>query len=58
MKKNKQVEENLFQVIGDDPRLADAVEVEKTIDTDIEKLFTVVGTPPGPAPFLCPHCRA
>ena len=44
MKKNKQVEENLFQVIGDDPRLADAVEVEKTIDTDIEKLFTVVGT--------------
>ena len=44
MKKNKNNEEKLFQVIDDDPRLADAVEVEKTIDTDIEKLFTVVGT--------------
>ena len=44
MKKNKSNEEKLFQVIDDDPRLADAVEVEKTIDTDIEKLFTVVGT--------------
>ena len=44
MKKNKLNEEKLFQVIDDDPRLADAVEVEKTIDTDIEKLFTVVGT--------------
>ena len=42
--KNKLNEEKLFQVIDDDPRLADAVEVEKTIDTDIEKLFTVVGT--------------
>ena len=44
MKKNKSNEEKLFQVIDDDPRLVDAVEVEKTIDTDIEKLFTVVGT--------------
>ncbi len=44
MKKNENKEEILFQTIGDDPRLADAVEVEKTIDTDIEKLFTVVGT--------------
>ena len=43
-KKNVKQEENLFQVINDDPRLADAVEVEKTIDTDIESLFTVVGT--------------
>ena len=44
MKKNKNIDEKLFQVIDDDPRLADAVGVEKTIDTDIEKLFTVVGT--------------
>ena len=44
MKKNKNKDELLFQTIGDDPRLADAVEVEKTIDTDIERLFTVVGT--------------
>ena len=44
MKKNKSNEEKLFQIIDDDPRLVDAVEVEKTIDTDIEKLFTVVGT--------------
>ncbi len=44
MKKNNKNEELLFQTISDDPRLADAVEVEKTIDTDIEKLFTVVGT--------------
>ena len=44
MKKNENKDELLFQTIGDDPRLADAVEVEKTIDTDIEKLFTVVGT--------------
>lgn len=44
MKKNKNNEEKLFQVIDDDPRLVDAVEVEQTIDTDIEKLFTVVGT--------------
>ena len=44
MKKNKNNDEKLFQVINDDPRLVDAVEVEKTIDTDIEKLFTVVGT--------------
>lgn len=43
--KNKNIEEqNLFQLIDDDPRLAGSVEVEKTIDTDIEKLFTVVGT--------------
>lgn len=44
MKKNKNAEEKLFQIIDDDPRLVGAVEVEKTIDTDIEKLFTVVGT--------------
>ena len=44
MKKNKNNEEKLFQVIDDDPRLVDAVAVEKTIDTDIERLFTVVGT--------------
>lgn len=44
MKKNKNNEEKLFQVIDDDPRLAEAVPVEQTIDTDIEKLFTVVGT--------------
>ena len=43
MKKNNK-DELLFQTIDDDPRLVDAVEVEKTIDTDIEKLFTVVGT--------------
>ena len=42
MKKEK--EEILFQTIDDDPRLAGAVEVEKTIDSDIESLFTVVGT--------------
>ena len=44
MKKNKSNEEKLFQVIDDDPRLAEAVPVEQTIDTDIEKLFTVIGT--------------
>lgn len=44
MKKNKSNEENLFQVIDDDPRLAEAAPVEQTIDTDIEKLFTVIGT--------------
>ena len=44
MKKKNNKEEVLFQVIDDDPRLADAVDVNETIDTDIEKLFTVVGT--------------
>ena len=43
-KKNLKQDENLFQIIDDDPRLAGAVEVEKTIDSDIESLFTVVGT--------------
>ena len=45
MKKNKnQSEELLFQTITDDPRLADTVPVEETIDTNIEDLFKVVGT--------------
>ena len=44
MKKKENKDEILFQTIDDDPRLADAVDVGKTIDTDIEKLFTVVGT--------------
>lgn len=43
-KKNLKENENLFQIIDDDPRLASAVEVEQTIDSDIESLFTVVGT--------------
>lgn len=44
MKKKKVVEDNLFRTISDDPRLADTVEVEKTIDENIEDLFKVVGT--------------
>ena len=45
-KKNKKVDDNqaLFQVIGDDPRLAGAVDVEETIPENIDDLFKVVGT--------------
>ncbi len=46
MKKKKKVaqEEALFQTYDNDPRLADTVKVEETIDTNIEDLFKVVGT--------------
>ncbi|MDY4848651.1 MAG: ABC transporter permease [Bacilli bacterium] len=44
-KKNKSKEELLFQTIdNNDPRLADTVDVSEVIDTNIEDLFTVVGT--------------
>ncbi len=35
--------ENLFTELDDDPRLAHTAPVEETVDTDISKLFTVVG---------------
>ena len=45
MKKDrKNNEEKLFQTISDDPRLAETVDVEETIDTNVEDLFKVVGT--------------
>lgn len=44
MKKANVKEETLFQTYDDDPRLADTVNVEETIDTNIEDLFKVVGT--------------
>ena len=44
-KKNKKVEEDiLFQTYDDDPRLADTVKIEDTIETNVEDLFKVVGT--------------
>lgn len=45
-KKKKVVDDNqaLFQVIGDDPRLAGAVDVDDTIEENIDDLFKVVGT--------------
>ena len=43
-KKNQTQEEVLFQTYDDDPRLADTVAVDETIDTNIEDLFKVVGT--------------
>ena len=44
--KKKELDNNqtLFQVIGDDPRLAGAVDVEETIPENIDDLFKVVGT--------------
>ena len=44
--KEKKIDEKefLFQTYDDDPRLADTVKVEETIDTNIEDLFRVVGT--------------
>ena len=44
--KKKKVEEQelLFQTIDDDPRLASTVDVEDTIETNVENLFKVVGT--------------
>ena len=44
--KKKELDSNqtLFQVIGDDPRLAGAVDVEETIPENIDDLFKVVGT--------------
>ena len=44
--KQKKVDERefLFQTIDDDPRLANTVKVEETIDTNVEDLFKVVGT--------------
>ena len=44
MKKKISKEETLFRTYDDDPRLADTIDVEKTIDTNIEDLFKVVGT--------------
>ena len=44
MKKNLNKDENLFKTINDDPRLANSVDVEETIDTNVEDLFKVVGT--------------
>ena len=37
-------EELLFQTIDDDPRLANTVSVDETIDADVNELFKVVGT--------------
>ena len=44
--KSKKVDKDieLFQVYGDDPRIAETVKVEDTIDTNIEDLFKVIGT--------------
>ncbi len=44
MKTKNVNEEALFQTYDDDPRLADTVNVEETIDKNIEDLFKVVGT--------------
>ena len=44
MKKKNTYENELFRTYDDDPRLADTIEVEKTIDTSVEDLFKVVGT--------------
>ena len=44
MKKKIKPEDNLFRTYDDDPRLADTIDVEKTIDTSVEDLFKVVGT--------------
>ena len=45
MKKDrKNNDEKLFQTISDDPRLAETVDVDETIDTNVEDLFKVVGT--------------
>ncbi len=43
-KKNKIDEENLFKLIDDDPRAIDSVEVDDTIQTNLNDLFKVVGT--------------
>ena len=43
-KDRKNNDEKLFQTINDDPRLAETVNVEDTIDTNVEDLFKVVGT--------------
>ena len=43
-RKNNIDEELLFQTIDDDPRLANTVSVDETIDTNVEELFKVVGT--------------
>lgn len=43
-KKSVDQQEVLFQTYDNDPRLADTVSVEETIDTNIEDLFKVVGT--------------
>ena len=43
-RKNNIDEELLFQTIDDDPRLADTVSVDETIDSDVNELFKVVGT--------------
>ena len=44
MKKKDDKEQLLFQTYDNDPRLANTVDVEETIDTSIEDLFKVVGT--------------
>ena len=44
MKKNQIDEELLFQIIDDDPRLANTVDVDETIDKNVDDLFKVVGT--------------
>ena len=44
MKTKNVNEEALFQTYDDDPRIADTVNVEETIDKNIEDLFKVVGT--------------
>ncbi len=42
--KRKVEEDRLFQTIDDDPRLADTVSIDDTIETNVEDLFKVVGT--------------
>ena len=45
MKKKKVDEQELlFQTIDDDPRLANTINVDDAIETNIEDLFKVVGT--------------
>ena len=44
MKKKIKQEDVLFRTYDDDPRLADTIDVEQTIDTSVEDLFKVVGT--------------
>lgn len=44
LRKNGIDEENLFSLINDDPRLADSVPVDETIQTNLNDLFKVVGT--------------